>query len=184
VTVRRLAHFVGLLFSGLFAGFLVAVLVLEISLRSYTASVYTQVRQVELDALDKLAAATLAPAAAATLVLAVLAFRTRAKERWFAVAALLLMSAIFILTSSVNVPINGDQLDWSIRTPPADWEHERNRWQLAHLIRTVAALAAFTVLATAMALRPDSRAEDTSGGATKAAGASAVVPAGRPLPLS
>ncbi|MFH8485082.1 anthrone oxygenase family protein [Streptomyces longisporoflavus] len=160
MNVRRLAHLTGLVFSGLFAGFLLAVLVLENSLRSSPASVYTQVRHVELDALDKLALATLAPAAAAVLVLAVLAFRTRARERWFALAALLLMAAIFIITASVNVPINNDQLDWSVTTPPADWENQRNRWQLAHLIRTLTALTTFAVLATAMALRPDSRAVD------------------------
>lgn len=182
MTARRLAHFVGLLFSGMFAGFLVAVLVLENSLRSYNASVYTQVRQVELDALDKLAAGTLVPAAAATLVLGVLALRTRSKERWFAVAALLLMAAILALTVSVNVPINGDQLDWSVRTPPADWEHERNRWQLAHLIRTIAALAAFTLLATAMALRPDIRTDNTPAPATRTARRPASAPAGHTHP--
>ncbi|WP_052763170.1 hypothetical protein [Jiangella alkaliphila] len=60
-----------LLFAGLFAGFLLAVLVLETSLRAFDASVYTQVRQVELDRLDALASATLLPALAATVVLVV-----------------------------------------------------------------------------------------------------------------
>jgi uncharacterized membrane protein len=151
--LMRLAHFVALLFSGVFAGFVVAVLVLENSLRSYNASVYTQVRQVELDALDKLAVATLAPAAVATLVLGILAFRARSRLRWFATAAFALMIAIFAVTASINLPINSDQLDWSVHTPPADWADERDRWQLAHVIRTVTALLAFAVLATPRAAR-------------------------------
>ncbi|GAA2076983.1 hypothetical protein GCM10009801_32750 [Streptomyces albiaxialis] len=149
----RLAHLVSLLCAGLFAGFLVAVLVLENSLRSYGAPVYTQVRQVELDGLDKLAAATLIPATAATLLLVVLAFRARARARWLALAALVLMAVVLVVTVSVNLPINSEQLDWSVRTPPADWADERDRWQLAHVVRTVAALAAFALLATAMTRR-------------------------------
>jgi uncharacterized membrane protein len=167
MTVRFL-RLAGLLFSGLFAGFLVAVLVLENSLRSYDGSVYTQVRQVELDALDRLAAATLIPAAIATAILAVLCFRARAGFRWLVLAAFALMVAIFVLTLVVNLPINGDQLDWSVRTPPADWADVRDRWQLAHAVRTVAAVAAFGLLATAAIFTtpPQSEVDDRSDGLT------------------
>ena len=114
----RLTRFAGLLFSGLFAGFLVAVLVLESSLRSFDGSVYTQVRQVELDGLDRLAAATLIPATIATAILVVLGFRARIRSRWLALAALALMASIIAVTLTVNLPINGDQLDWSTHAPP------------------------------------------------------------------
>jgi len=42
-TIRPMTLFAGLLFSGLFAGFLFAVLILEASLRRFPASVFTQV---------------------------------------------------------------------------------------------------------------------------------------------
>jgi len=145
----RLARFAGLLFSGLFAGFLVAVLVLENSLRSFGGSAYTQVRQVELDGLDRLAAATLIPATIATAILVVLGFRARTGSRWLALAALALMASIIAVTLTVNLPINGDQLDWSTHAPPADWADVRDRWQLAHAVRTVAAVLAFGLLSTA-----------------------------------
>jgi len=150
----RLTGFAGLLFSGLFAGFLVAVLVLESSLRSFDGSVYTQVRQVELDGLDRLAAATLIPATIATAILVVHGFRARIRSRWLALAALALMASIIALTLTVNLPINGDQLDWSTQAPPADWADVRDRWQLAHVVRTVAAVLAFGLLATAATARP------------------------------
>ena len=60
--MTRVVRGVSLLFSGLFAGFLLCVLVLENSLRGFDASVYTQVRLVELDRLDTLASVTLIPA--------------------------------------------------------------------------------------------------------------------------
>jgi hypothetical protein len=150
---------VGLVFSGLFAGFLVAVLVLENSLRSFDGSVYTQVRQVELDGLDRLAVATLIPAAIATAVLVVRASRNRR----LAIGALVLMVAIIVLTVAVKLQINADQLDWSVRTPPGDWADVRDRWQLAHAVRTVAAVLAFGLLAAAATLGREEEAV-TDGG--------------------
>src|SRR5689334_23510921 len=113
VLVRGLS----LLFTGLFAGFLLGVLVFENSLRSYDASIYAQVRLIELDSLDKLASATLIPALISTAVLAVLA---RGNNRWLFVALALLV-VVLAVTMAVNLPINGDQADWSVRNPPSDW---------------------------------------------------------------
>jgi uncharacterized membrane protein len=140
---------VSLLFAGLFAGFLLGVLVLENSLRSYDASVYAQTRLVELDSLDKLASATLIPALISTAVLAILA---RGNNRWI-LLALGLLVVVFAVTLAVNLPINTDQADWSVQAPPADWATVRDHWQLAHLIRTVAAVSAFGSLIVAALTR-------------------------------
>ncbi|WP_238331972.1 anthrone oxygenase family protein [Kribbella jejuensis] len=132
-----------LLFTGLFSGFLLCVLVLETSLRGFDGSVYTQVRVVELDSLDKLAAVTLIPAFVATVVVAV---RSRGSARRMVLAAVALLVVVFVTTIVVNLPINSDQLSWSVQQPPSDWASVRDRWQLAHLVRTVAAVVAFGVL--------------------------------------
>ncbi|MER6937224.1 DUF1772 domain-containing protein [Nocardioides sp. NPDC127514] len=134
-----------LLFTGLFAGFLVAVLVLELSLRDATATVYTEVRLVELENLDKLATATLLPAVLITAALLLRTFRGGGPG-WPAATGLTLLVAILILTVSVNLPINADQLDWHPQSPPADWKTVRDTWQLAHATRTLAAVLAFVVL--------------------------------------
>jgi hypothetical protein len=68
---------VSVLFGGLFAGFLVTVSVIESTLRSFDASVYTQVREVELVHLDDLATALLPPTMIATAILLVLADQKR-----------------------------------------------------------------------------------------------------------
>ncbi|MEU4198083.1 anthrone oxygenase family protein [Kribbella sp. NPDC026611] len=141
--MTRIVRGASLLFSGLFAGFLVCVLVLEGSLRGYGATVYTQVRLVELDSLDKLASVTLLPAIVTTVVLAL---RTRRVDRRFVLSALALLVVVFVVTLVVNLPINGDQASWSVQSPPTDWASVRDRWQVAHAVRTAAALVAFVVL--------------------------------------
>lgn len=148
--MTKYARFASLVFAGLFAGFLTAVLVLELSLRRFDGTVYTQVRLVELDSLDKLAVATLLPALIATAVLVYPTFRT--STRWLTVAALALLVFVFGLTLTVNLPINADQLHWSAQSPPSDWIDVRDRWQIAHAVRTTAAVVAFAILALAAPL--------------------------------
>lgn len=160
--IATAARGVSLLFAGLFAGFLLAVLVLETSLRAFDASVYTQVRQVELDRLDALASATLLPALAATVVL-VVTERGRGTGRRLVAAALVLLLAVLVITLAVNLPINSDQLDWDVQAPPADWADVRDRWQIAHSARTAAAASAFACLAlAALTRRPDRRHDHTT----------------------
>jgi uncharacterized membrane protein len=141
--MTRFVRSASLLFSGVFAGFLVCVLVLENSLRNFDASVYTQTRLVELDSLDKLASATLIPAMITTVLLAI---RARGNDRRVVLVAIALLVIVFATTFAINVPINSDQSAWSAQNPPSDWASVRDRWQIAHTIRTVAAVLAFGLL--------------------------------------
>ena len=141
--MARVVRGASLLFSGLFAGFLVCVLVLEVSLRSFGASVYTQVRLVELDSLDKLASVTLIPALVTTVALAIWG---RGNNRRLVLVAIALLVVVFAVTFAVNLPINSDQSSWVVQQPPTDWAEVRDRWQIAHAVRTVAAVAAFGML--------------------------------------
>lgn len=142
----RITRGAGLWFTGVFTGFLVAVLVLELSLRGFDGHVYTQVRHVELDALDRLAVVTLLPALITTGLLVALAFRQGGRTPWWTLTALTLLVGILALTLVINMPINTDQLDWSVQAPPADWAAVRDRWQIAHAVRTGAAVLAFGAL--------------------------------------
>jgi hypothetical protein len=142
----KLVRAASLLFTGLFAGFLLGVLVLENSLRGYGAAVYTQVRQVELDSLDTLASVTLIPALVTTVVLAI---RARGNDRRLVLAAVALLVLVFATSLAINLPINGDQANWSVQSPPTDWASVRDRWQLAHLARTILAILAFASLTAA-----------------------------------
>jgi uncharacterized membrane protein len=145
--------FVAVLFSGLFAGFLTTVLIVEATLRGYGSAVYTQVRLVELQHLDDLATSLLIPAILSSIVLAVAVFRGHTTTRWLPLAAILLLLATLVISVSISVPINTAQASWSVMAPPADWAAVRDRWQLAHVVRTTTSVLAF-VLLTAAAMRP------------------------------
>jgi Anthrone oxygenase len=124
---------------------------LEATLRSFPAGVYTQVRLVELVHLDDLATVLLPAALLATGIVALLTIRRPKSTWWLAVTALGLLLAAFIIIISalISVPINTDQQAWSVLAPPGEWAAVRDRWQLAHLARTSAAVFAFVALAAA-----------------------------------
>ena len=141
--------FVAVLFSGLFAGFLTTVLVVEATLRGYGSAVYTQVRLIELAHLDDLATALLLPAILTSVVLAVAAFRRHGSSRWLPLTAVVLLLATLVISVSISVPINTAQASWSVVAPPADWSAVRDRWQLAHVARTTTSVLAFVLLTVA-----------------------------------
>jgi uncharacterized membrane protein len=134
------------LFSGLFAGFLTTVMVLEAGLRGSGAPVYTQVRLIELKHLDDLATALLPAAILASAALTLTIIRRPGSGRWLALTAIALLLTTLAISVSVSVPINTAQQGWSVLAPPPDWSHVRDRWQLAHAARTVAGVVAFALL--------------------------------------
>lgn len=146
IPIVNTARWASRFFSGVFAGFLVAVLILELSLRGSDPHVYTQVRQVELDSLDKLAVATLLPALITTALLVAVTLKAGGRSLWPTLMGLTLLIGILALTLVINMPINADQLDWNVQAPPADWATVRDRWQIAHGVRTGAAVLAFAAL--------------------------------------
>jgi hypothetical protein len=142
-----------LTFAGLFAGFLLAVLVVESALRSYGASTYVSVRLVELDGLDRLATVTLLPALATSAIAVGLGFARGTRPPAALGVAVALLALVLLVSLTVNLPINAQQRGWSVSDPPSDWANVRDRWQLAHLVRTVSAVAAFTILSATNTLR-------------------------------
>jgi hypothetical protein len=121
----------------MFAGFLVTVMVVEATLRSYGAGVYTQVRLIELGHLDELATSLLLPSILAAAVFTVTVIRRPGSGRWLAVTA-----------------VAFEQLSWTVSSPPGDWSSVRDRWQLAHAARTTTAVLAFALLTVTVAWRP------------------------------
>jgi uncharacterized membrane protein len=152
--VQTMSRVAGLLFEGLFAGFLTGVLVLELSLRRFDGAVYTQMQQVALIGLPILASVLLFPALIATGIQVFLGARSRGRTFWLTAGALALLLAALVTTLVVNVPINLAEGGWNIQSPPGDWASVRDRWQLAHIFRTCAALLAFGALAIAAVRQP------------------------------
>jgi uncharacterized membrane protein len=155
--IRTVLRFISLLFTGLFAGFLVGILVFELSLRGFDGSVYAQVQQVTLVALPVLATVLLFPAIISTAILVIVTVRHRDGSFWVTTVALGLLLVSLIVTLVVNVPINLAEGGWSVSSPPVDWAASRDRWQVGHAVRTLGALLAFGGLIAA-GTRPAARA--------------------------
>ncbi|WP_223692160.1 anthrone oxygenase family protein [Leifsonia poae] len=144
--IRPVLRFLSDGFTGLFAGFLVGVLVFELSLRRFDGSVYAQTQQVTLIALPVLASALLIPAIITTGALVALQLRVKDLRFWLTLGALVLLLVALVVTLVVNVPINLAEGGWSVSSPPHDWAATRDRWQIGHAVRTVAAVLAFGLL--------------------------------------
>jgi uncharacterized membrane protein len=151
---QSVVRIAALLFVGLFAGFLTGVLVLELSLRQFDGTVYTQLQQVSLVGLPILASVLLFPALIATAAQVFLELKTKGLGLWLMAGALALLLAALVTTLVVNVPINLAEGGWNVRNPPGDWVAMRDRWQLGHAVRTFAALLAFGALSVAVVLHP------------------------------
>ncbi len=143
MTVRGLWHFVNIMSGGVYAGFLIAILVIELTLLGMDGKTYTIVEQVKHAHLNQLAAATIGVALASGLLLLVGVGRLRRFPRTFMLGSILCLGAALAITLLVNVPINAAQMRWDPNAPPADWMLTRDRWQLAHAVRTALAVITF-----------------------------------------
>ncbi|MEV8346232.1 DUF1772 domain-containing protein [Streptomyces niveus] len=63
--------------------------------------------------------------------------------------ALLLLSVIMSLL--LLVPINNQGKTWTPENRPADWKQQMNRWDRFHYVRVAVIVAAFALLAAALA---------------------------------
>ena len=138
------ARFITLLFGGLYAGFLLAVLFLEATLRGATAEVYVVVQHVKHANLDLLATATITPTIVGGVLLLLLVRPWRSRPLALSAVGLLCILVALATTLLVNVPINAAQLGWSPQAPPANWVAVRDRWQTAHALRTALAILALS----------------------------------------
>jgi uncharacterized membrane protein len=68
-------------------------------------------------------------------------------------AGVALLFAFISVTMLGTVPINQAALSWVPAAPPADWQAAIRRWERLDTIRTWAALTAFALFATGLALR-------------------------------
>jgi uncharacterized membrane protein len=139
--IARLASLLG---GGMLAGVALTVLVLELALRRLDGPQYVEVRHAEFGWFTWFVGALFVPTLAAVATLTVLA-RRRGRARP-AVAALVLLLLALAITVLVNGPINVEQLAWNAQAPPPEWASVRDRWQLAHAVRTIAIVAALGCL--------------------------------------
>jgi uncharacterized membrane protein len=152
--VVKITRYASLLCCGVLAGIAVTVLVPELALRRLPGPEYVRVRQAEFGFLTWSISAVFVPTLIAVAMLVVQARKAHSPALRPAVAALILLLLSLVITAVVNGPINVEQLSWNAQAPPPDWARVRDRWQIAHAVRTVAIVLAFGYLATAILDRP------------------------------
>ncbi|MDF2808755.1 MAG: hypothetical protein K0S43_3701, partial [Cellulosimicrobium sp.] len=70
---------------------------------------------------------------------------------WAAWTAAALLALSVVLSVAVLVPINNRGKTWTPETAPADWREQAHRWDRYHLVRIALLVAAFALLAVAVA---------------------------------
>jgi uncharacterized membrane protein len=143
-TITRTASLLG---GGMLAGIALTVLVLELALRQLDGPQYVHVRQAEFGYLTWFIGAILVPTLVAVAMLVVLARKDHRRTLLPAAVALALLLLAVVVTLFENGPVNIEQLAWNAQAPPAEWASVRDRWQIAHAVRTVAIVLALGCLA-------------------------------------
>jgi hypothetical protein len=137
---------IGLLACGVLSGGMVVLLVLDIEL-GRSAELYMRYRQATTGPLTVLLPPLGVAAALATAATLVLEGRRRAP-----LVALVCLLAGLVTTVTVHFPLNDAIVAWP--EPPADWMAVRDRWRAAHVVRTVAGVVAFVLLAAELRRHP------------------------------
>ena len=83
-----------------------------------------------------------------TTLLAVYAGRSPT-VRYLLIAAIICMIVAGVVTRFENQPINREVMTWQVQSLPENWTALRDRWWTWHIVRTLAAISAFGLLAVA-----------------------------------
>jgi hypothetical protein len=74
------------------------------------------------------------------IILIIWSWRRKSVYFYCMILALILFIVAFVITVSIEVPIDDQIRTWTASSIPTDWEKIRDRWEWHHTIRTFAAL--------------------------------------------
>jgi quinol-cytochrome oxidoreductase complex cytochrome b subunit len=136
------------------------VLVLELALRELDGSAYVAVRHAEYDYFTWFIGLVFLPTIVTVVMFVITTYKAHSPLRRPALLALGLIVVAIAITLAVNGPINVEQLSWSTQSPPADWAAVRDRWQIAHAVRTLALILALVALSAPATARRTGHSTD------------------------
>jgi undecaprenyl pyrophosphate phosphatase UppP len=123
---------------GILVGVALTVLVLEFALRSLDGPQYVVVRQAEYEYFSWFIGAIFVATLIAVITAVLQAYKADRSLLRPTLIALALILLAAVVTLVVNGPINVEQQGWNPQAPPTDWARIRDRWQVAHAVRTAA----------------------------------------------
>jgi quinol-cytochrome oxidoreductase complex cytochrome b subunit len=137
-TLAKFARCASQICCGILVGVALTVLVLELALRSLDGPHYVLVRQAEYEPFTWFIGAVFAATLIAMTMAVTHACRADRPLLRPTIIALALILVAVVVTLVVNGPINLEQQGWDAQAPPTDWARIRDRWQIAHAVRTLA----------------------------------------------
>jgi hypothetical protein len=160
----KLAQFLTIMLYVLVAGVMWGTwLSLGRTMTRYDATTFLADGKHMIDNLATVMAVLMISAGVAGLVAVFLLFRRRSTTAgWLALAGLLLMVAVIVVTLSVEVPIDNKIKTWTTATLPSDWQDIRARWAAFHTLRTFLSLAAVAAAVGAALTTPPARTRTAS----------------------
>jgi hypothetical protein len=156
-TVTKLTQFLAVMLYVLVAGVMWGTwLALGRTMTGYDAATFLADGQHMIANLATVMAVLMIAAAVLGLVATVLLFRGGSTVAgWLALAGLLLIVAVIVVTLAVEVPIDNRIRNWTVTTLPSDWRDIRARWAAFHTARTFLSLAAVAAaIGAALTIRP------------------------------
>jgi hypothetical protein len=159
-TLLKLTQFVSIVLYVLVAGVMWGTwLSLARTMTQYDARTFLADGQHMIENLGTTMAVLMISTVVLGLIVVVLLFRVGSVVAgWLALAGLLLMIAVLVITLAIEVPIDNLIANWSEATLPADWQEIRARWAAFHTLRTFLALGAVAAaVGAALLVRTTSR---------------------------
>jgi hypothetical protein len=156
----KLVQFVSIMLYVLVAGVMWGTwLSLARTMTEYDAATFLADGKHMIENLAIVMAVLMISAVAIGLVSVVLLFRSRSTVAgWLALAGLLLMIAVLVITLAVEVPIDNLIANWTEATLPSGWQQIRARWASFHTLRTFLSLGAVAAaVAAALTTQPVDR---------------------------
>lgn len=110
-----------------------------------SAATYVEQQQHTIRALNTLMPLLGAVCIVLTFVLVVLTKESR-RTRYLLVAVAVCLLLAGAVTRFENQPINSVVMTWTSQAPPANWSELRDQWWQWHIVRTLAGIAALSLL--------------------------------------
>jgi uncharacterized membrane protein len=143
----KLAHFLSIMLYALVAGVLWGTwLSLARTMTEYDAATFLADGKHMIANLATIMPVLMIATGVTTLVVVILLFRRSAAAGWTALAGLLALVAVIVVTLAVEVPIDDQIKTWTNATLPPDWEEIRSRWANFHTLRTFLSLAGLAAI--------------------------------------
>jgi uncharacterized membrane protein len=156
----KLVQFVSIMLYVLVAGVMWGTwLSLARTMTDYDATTFLTDGKHMIENLAMVMAVLMISAVVVGLIVVVLLFWARSTAAaWLALAGLLFMIGVMVITLAVEVPIDNMIATWTEASLPPDWERIRARWSTFHTLRTFLSLGAVAAaVGAALTLRTAAR---------------------------